>query len=157
RGGAASGEEEHAERHEDVGDTASHDTSLRKVIEHLYPSIIRIGDPDAVARIDEDSGGQPELAGTGALLTKIHQQLPGSVEDLHGFEMGIEHIQMILRIDRDALGLSKVAWHIALAADLADGGEVWAELLDAEVERIADVDAALAVEGDVGGVVELAE
>jgi hypothetical protein len=51
--------------------------------------------------------------------------------------------------------LTEIAGHIAFAADLAKRCEVGSELLDAEVERVTDVNAAVAADGNVGGEVEL--
>src|SRR4029077_19807205 len=93
------------------------------ITEHLYAMVVRVGDVDAILAIDEHPGRQLKFFRSVSTLAEVVKQLSLLVEDLHGFKKTVDHVEIVLAIEPDALGTEHAAVDFA---DLANAVEEFA-------------------------------
>src|SRR5580693_6560873 len=119
--------------------------SVGHIAELLHPAGEDLRSEDAILLIDGQTGYALKHTGEKSVATETDQQLRFLVEDLDAILLSIDHPDVVIAIDGNALGTREVSWAVAGFAKGGDELAIAIEDLNAVVEGVGHVEIAFAI------------
>ena len=106
---------------------------------NLNATVVGIGHPDSVMRIDGDSPGEPKAPGSCTVLSPVHQKAALRIKYLYILKKSVYHIEITIAVSGYALRAAETSGRIADGTDALQQAPSCIDLLYSEVHGICNI------------------